>query len=258
MKAPFNLFVKFTGKYRRTMANFFGRRMVAIKLSAPIISFTFDDAPKSAFEIGGSILRAHRAKATFFISFGLLGLETEVGAIASQNDLVIAVNEGHELGCHTFDHLDACQTSTEQFMASVLENGQALNKIIPGADFITFAYPKNGATLSIKPHLQKRFICCRGGGQTTNVGNADLNQLKACFLDNRQKVDINFVKKLIDYNSISRGWLIFATHDLSDNPSPYGCTPEFFAEVVEYAASSGSLLLPVKDACSKLKIIASV
>jgi hypothetical protein len=84
------------------------------------------------------------------------------------------------------------------------------------------------------------------------VGIADLNLLKACFLDKRTNIHIGFIKKLIDYNADNCGWLIFASHDVVDNPSPYGCTPEFFREVVEYSAHSGALILPLAEACMKL------
>ena len=171
--------------------------------------------------------------------------------IASPDDLSRAVKDGNELGCHTFDHLDAWQTPTEKFMESVVENRQALDRILPGEIFRTFAYPKSGAKLSIKFHLEKHFICCRGGGQIPNIGMADLNLLKACFLAKREKADISFIRKLINYNASCRGWLIFATHDVADNPSPYGCIPTFFAEVVEYAVRSRALLLPLGEACSR-------
>src|SRR5262249_39888043 len=141
---------------------------------------------------------------------------------------------------------------TAKFMESVVENKQALDRILPGAIFRTFAYPKSGAKLSIKFYLEKHFICCRGGGQIPNVGTADLNLLKACFLAKREKIDINFIRDLINYNASCHGWLVFATHDVTDNPSPYGCTPEFFAEVVEYAVRSCSLLLPLGEAYDKL------
>jgi peptidoglycan/xylan/chitin deacetylase (PgdA/CDA1 family) len=246
------LLLRIKGKYHRTLTNQFCQRMVTVNPPRPMISFTFDDAPKTAFKTGGAILGAHGAKATFFVSLGLLGLETEVGEIASQDDLLDAVNQGHELGCHTYDHLDAWYCSKDNYIASVTENQLALDKLLPGQRFNTFAYPKSGATLSVKYPLQKLFTCCRGGGQTANVGMTDLNMLKACFLDKRAKVDLDFLKKLIDYNAEHKGWLIFATHDVTDNPSPYGCTTEFFTEVVDYSARSGAVLLTVKDACMQL------
>ena len=247
-----NLLPRIIGKYHRSLANRFCRRRIAVNPARPLVSFTFDDAPKSAFTTGGEILAAHGGKATFFVSLGLMGLTTEVGEIASQDELINAINEGHELGCHTFDHLDAWYTSTDDYMASVAANQQAFERIQPGMQFSTFAYPKSGATLSVKYPLQKRFVCCRGGGQAANIGMTDLNMLNACFLDKRAKVDFEFIKGLIDYNAQQRGWLIFATHDVAEEPSPYGCTPDFFRQVVDYAAHSGAALVTVKDACHQV------
>src|SRR5262249_19722226 len=95
------------------------------------------------------------------------------------------VDEGSELGCHTFDHLEAWHTSSTAFMTSVVRNDEALHRILPGARFTTFAYPKSGAKLSLKSTLGNSFMCCRGGGQATNEDSADLNLLKhalTCFV----------------------------------------------------------------------------
>ncbi len=239
-------------KYRRTSAERFSRRMVSIRSSVPIISFTFDDAPLTAFTSGGEILKLHGARATFFVSLGLLGHETEVGKIASRDELARALEDGNELGCHTFDHWDTWETSTEKFLDSVLRNRKSLQRILPRSDFRTFAYPISQPKPSVKSRLGKQFICCRGGGQSSNIGRADLNLLKAYFLDRRNKVDISTVRSLIDHNHSCRGWLIFATHDVAEAPSPFGCTVDFFSDVVEYAARSGSRLLPVGKACEDL------
>ena len=137
-------------------------------------------------------------------------------------------------------------------MASIDRNREALRRILPGARFTSFAYPKSGAKLSIKFALGKTFACCRGGGQAANVGSADLNLLKACFLDRRTGAGLEFIRTLVDYNAKRCGWLIFATHDVSADPSPYGCSPGFLDDVVRYASQSGALLLPVGEACAKL------
>jgi len=102
-----------------------------------------------------------------------------------------------------------------------------------------------------KAKIAKYFQCCRGGGQTVNVGTADLNQLSAYFLE-QSRHNIQAIKDLIDHNRRVRGWLIFATHDVSDNPTPYGCTPELFENVVQYAVSSGARILPVIRALEAL------
>jgi peptidoglycan/xylan/chitin deacetylase (PgdA/CDA1 family) len=247
-----DLIARAAGKARRFLADNFCQRMVSITTPVPIISFTFDDAPQSALYMGREILKAYGARATYFISLGLLGAETEVGKIASADDLARVVHDGGELGCHTFDHLDAWHTTSEAFVASVGRNREALQRILPGATFTSFAYPKSGANLSVKSRLGKTFGCCRGGGQAANVDCADLNLLKACFLDRRTGAGPEFIRTLVDYNARRRGWLIFVTHDVVADPSPCGCSPEFFERVVRYASQSDSLLLPVGEACTKL------
>lgn len=227
--------------------------MISIKTPVPIISFTFDDAPITAFEAGGNILGSYGAKATFFVSLGLLGATTEVGTIADIDDLLRAVSDGHELGCHTFDHLYTWQTTPKKFVESVVRNKQALTRILPGKHFRSFAYPIGEPRPSIKLQLEKHFVCCRGGGQSPNIRVADLNLLKAYFIDKRNNTDIGAVKKVIDHSVSSSGWLIFATHDVTETPSPFGCTPLFFAEVVKHAAQSGAALLPVVDAFERLQ-----
>jgi peptidoglycan/xylan/chitin deacetylase (PgdA/CDA1 family) len=244
---------RIAGKYRRTISNRFCRRLVEIKSTVPFISFSFDDAPRTAFSNGGEILKAHGARATFFVSLGMLESDSPSGIIASQDDLHRAVEEGHELGCHTFDHKDPWKTKTEVFEQSMLKNRQVLARVLPNTVFSTFAYPLCNPSPANKRRVGKLFNCCRGGGQTFNAGMADFNLLKAFFLDIRNGDTIDAVRRLIDKNSEFRGWLIFATHDVDDNPSPYGCTKEFFEEVVAYAASSGARLLPVGKACQELQ-----
>jgi len=247
-----NLLARAAGKMRRISTERFARRLVPIEMPVPMVSFTFDDAPVTAFRAGHEILEPFGAKATYFVSLGLLGHETEVGKIASIGDLARAVDDGHELGCHTFDHLDAWYTSTTDYMASIARNRQALGRILPRYRFSTFAYPKSGPTVSVKSACGRSFLCCRGGGQATNEASVDLNLLEACFLDRRTGIDLEHVRKLVDYNTARRGWLVFATHDVVADPSPFGCTPEFLAAIVDYASRSGALLLPVGEGCARL------
>lgn len=245
---------RIAGKYRRTVSYRFCSRTVSIKATNPIISFSFDDAPRTAFSHGGDILKAHGLRATFFVSLGLLESESPSGTIASEDDLRRAAEEGHELGCHTFDHKDPWKTTTKVFEQSVLRNRQAIAGILPQATFTTFAYPLCGPRPATKRRVGELFNCCRGGGQTFNAGRADLNLLKAYFLDLRMGDNIDSVSRLIDRNSDCLGWLIFATHDVVDDPSPYGCTKDFFEKVVAYAVRSGACLLPVGKACDYVQV----
>jgi glycosyltransferase involved in cell wall biosynthesis/peptidoglycan/xylan/chitin deacetylase (PgdA/CDA1 family) len=245
--------MRFQNYYRRRAARLSFRRLHAIRLQQPLISFTFDDFPRSALLVGGPILKRFDLRATYYASLGLMGRDTATGQMFVPDDLRTLFEQGHELGCHTFAHCDSWDTEPAEFEHSVIENHDELVKLLPGAEFKTFSYPISLPRPRTKAKIVDYFQCCRGGGQTLNVGNVDLNQLSAYFLE-KSRHNIQQVKDLIDRNRQVHGWLIFATHDISDSPTPFGCTPEFFEEIVRYAVSSGARILPVADALEVLKV----
>jgi glycosyltransferase involved in cell wall biosynthesis/peptidoglycan/xylan/chitin deacetylase (PgdA/CDA1 family) len=227
------------------------KRPLLISSQQPLISFTFDDFPRSALLVGGAILNRFNLTGTYYASLGLAGQKTVSGQIFLWNDLETLFKQGHELGCHTFSHCDSWDTNTGTFEDAIIENRVALDRAFPGAEFETFAYPISLPRPLTKARIADYFQCCRGGGQTFNVGKIDLNQLSAYFLE-KSRGDFAAVKNLIDRNRQACGWLIFATHDVSDTPTPFGCTPEFFERVVEYAVNSGANILPVVRAMEVL------
>jgi peptidoglycan/xylan/chitin deacetylase (PgdA/CDA1 family) len=228
------------------------RRPFVINSKEPLVSFTFDDFPASALQTGGAILKHFGIAGTYYTSLGLSGKDAPSGRIFAEGDLAAVVEQGHELGCHTFSHCHSWQTATKTFVESVNENRAALGRLLPGAEFRSLSYPISPPRPLTKARMATHFPCCRGGGQTLNAGRVDLNQLSAYFLE-KSRDSIQKVKDIIDLNRRANGWLILATHDICDDPSPYGCTPEFFADVVRYTVHSGAHTLPVFKALEELR-----
>jgi len=222
-----------------------------INLQRPLISFTFDDFPRSALLAGGAILKRFGLAGTYFASFGLVGKETPSGQIFFPDDLTTLLEQGHELGCHTFAHCDSWATATKTFENSIIQNHAALDRLFPHCEFKTFSYPISLPRPKTKARIANYFLCCRGGGQAFNAGKTDLNQLSAYFLE-KSRDNFQAVKDVIDHNRQACGWLILVTHDISNNPTPFGCTPEFFERVVEYAIGSGAQIVPVVEALEVL------
>ncbi len=233
--------------YHREASKLLFKKTLVVSAQRPLISFSFDDFPESALHNGGAILRHFGLNGTYYASLGLIGNDSESGRIFGRTDLKLICEQGHELGCHTFSHCHSGNTATRIFEEAIIENSNALHTLLPGTEFRTFSYPISCPRPLTKLRASKHFMCCRAGGQTYNVGSTDLNNLAAFFLE-KSRDAIRPVKDLIDQNQQARGWLIFATHDVSDNPSPYGCTPTFFEEVVRYAVDSGACILPVVGA----------
>jgi peptidoglycan/xylan/chitin deacetylase (PgdA/CDA1 family) len=240
------------------LASRFARREMPLHSDGPIVSFSFDDAPRSAMLTGARVLQAHGVRATYYLSLGLLGTTNEIGPIGDLADVERVLADGHEIGCHTYGHLDAWATTPATYLQSVARNQVELSRLLPGQRFRSFAYPKNGATLAAKRGVQSFFDCCRGGGQDINHGLVDLNLLQACFIDRRAGMDAATLRRLIDRNAQERGWLIFAAHDVSEDAADFACTPDLLESLVRMSLDSGAIVEPVASACALLRTRAPV
>jgi peptidoglycan/xylan/chitin deacetylase (PgdA/CDA1 family) len=239
------------GLYQRHTARALNTRPLALDLRAPIVSFTFDDFPRSALFTGGAILEQFGLRGTYYASLGLMGREAPTGQIFLREDLRVLAARGHELGCHTFDHCHSWDTTTPAFERSIIVNKTALEEILPGAAFRTFSYPISPPRPRTKRVVAGRFSCARGGGQTFNADTTDLNYLRAYFLE-KARDRPGAIQSVIDANRAQRGWLVLATHDVSRTPTPFGCTPDFFEDVVRRSVESGATILPVAEALDSM------
>ena len=242
---------KIAGRYQRATADLLARRSLKLTNERPLISFTFDDFPKSALLTGGAILERYGARGTYYASFGLMDQIAPTGEIFSARDVSLLLQRGHELGCHTFAHCHACETSPEAFERSILENARALESLVPGLKLRTLSYPIGSPRPGTKRRMARYFSTCRGGGQTHNSGTVDLNRLNAFFLE--QSLDApSAIEEAIEQNARDCGWLIFATHDVSAEPTRYGCTPDFFEALVQKVREAGTEVLTVSEVYEKL------
>ena len=239
-------------KVRRTLSMKLARRVIPMHNEVPLISFTFDDFPHSAWSEGGAILEDYGIRGTFFMSFGFMGSTGATGEMFSLADICQIMERKHELGCHTYDHCNAWDTTGSEFETSVIHNREALKGFFPLNSFRSLAYPISCPRPEIKRRMFNYFECCRAGGQTFNVRSLDLGFVKACFLEKTQN-NLDLVTRLIEANNQGNGWLIFATHDISQTPSDFGCTPTFFKRVIRHAAESGATILPVCEALDSIR-----
>jgi peptidoglycan/xylan/chitin deacetylase (PgdA/CDA1 family) len=264
---PFStIAARIQNRYRRAASVLGCRQPVDIHPKHPLISFTFDDFPQSAGRIGSDILRGHGFHATYYVSLGLMDRDIPAGRAFSKEDLHHVVQEGHELGCHTFSHCDSWETEPELFEKSVFDNKVALERILPETSFKTLSYPISCPRPQTKRRMRQHFLCCRGGGRTLkltskalhyretevfNTGKVDAYNLQTYFLE-KSPGDVPSIKRLIEENTRLSGWLIFGTHDVTSKHTSLGCSPDFFENIVCAAANSGAKVLPVAEAWTLL------
>ena len=140
------------------------KRQLVVRTPVPLISFTFDDFPRSAFLEAGSILSRHGARGTYYASLGLMGKQSPMGTMYETGDL----KELHDWGTSSDATLSGTAipgirlpTYTRQ---AIVENQKALTELLPGIKFQTFAYPYSAPAVAVKRVAGRHFLCCRGGG----------------------------------------------------------------------------------------------
>jgi len=211
-----------------------------------IISFSFDDFPRTAYTAGGLLLERFGARGTFYTACGLMNTANDSGEQFRAGDLESLLERGHELASHTFGHVSCRALSGAAFCRDVEKGAKAVEEIT-GLEATNFAYPFGHVSLETKRALGSSVSSARGIIPGFNGPEVDLNLLRA----NSLYGDVDSVgpaEKLIVENAQRKSWLIFYTHDVQPQPSAYGCTPALLARAVECAVRSGCQILTVQKA----------
>lgn len=207
-----------------------------LRNETPMVSFTFDDIPKSAATTGAGILEDHDVRGTFYVSGGLVGTTSSSHwAAVDVPDIVALHRRGHEIGCHTFSHRRACDLDAASLTAEIEQNSRYLRSVDPSINIENFAYPFGYGSFGRKRQLKTAFQSCRSIMPGVNSGTVDPQFLRAMPLIDRN-IDRDAIERALDETQINNGWLIFYSHDVAEKPSPYGCSPALLNHALEAAS----------------------
>jgi peptidoglycan/xylan/chitin deacetylase (PgdA/CDA1 family) len=239
-------------RVRRSLLSALYRRTVPLGNCGPIVSFAFDDFPRTAFLVGGAILEKFGVRGTYYVTVGLANASTELGDLFVQEDLDRLREKGHEIGSQTFHHSSCRVVSLDVFRSDVCDGVKAVENFV-GRSSVNFAYPYGHVTLRSKRTIGPCLSSSRSVIPGLNGPDVDLNLLRANSLygDDGKCPQ---VEELIQRNSTQKAWLIFYTHDVRPNPSAYGCTPDLFKFAVSRAVQSGSRILTVAETLNEIGV----
>jgi peptidoglycan/xylan/chitin deacetylase (PgdA/CDA1 family) len=207
-----------------------------LRNETPMVSFTFDDIPKSAATTGAAILEDHGVRGTFYVSGGLVGTTSSAHwAAVDVPDIVALHRRGHEIGCHTFSHRRTCDLDAASFTTEIEQNRRYLHSVDPSIRIENFAYPFGYGAFGRRQQLKAAFQSCRSIVPGVNSGTVDLQFLHAMPLID-QHIDRDAIERALDETQVNNGWLIFYGHDVAESPSPYGCSPALLNHALEAAS----------------------
>ena len=241
------------GKLRRRIARLEARRGAPSGPSGPMVSFSFDDVPESAAATGAEILERRGSRGTYFIAMGLAGQDGPMGPNADAEAIGRLAGAGHEIGCHTFSHLN-CGLAPAGLATGDVERNRSALAALGGAEPVSFAYPYGEVSGRAKAALGGRFSLLRALHHGLIGKGSDLNQAPAVGIEGPagEAVARRWLRRAL----AERAWLILYSHDVRQDPSPYGCTPETLARLVDEALEGGAEVVTVAEGCRRIGALA--
>ena len=238
------------GKLRRRVARLAHRRPLRTAPGRPLLSFSFDDAPLTAATTGAKILESRGLRGTFYVSAGLAGQEAPMGVCARREDYSRLAAAGHEIACHTFSHLDCGRATAAEAPAEAERNLQVLADW--GADnVVSFAYPYGDVAPGPKGALARRYSTLRGLHHGIIEKGADLNQAPSVGIEGEYGEAA--ARRWMSEALVRKAWLILYTHDVAPQRSPWGCTPDGFARIIDEALEAGFEIGTVGEIAGRLQ-----
>jgi peptidoglycan/xylan/chitin deacetylase (PgdA/CDA1 family) len=219
-------------RIKRRIARHLPTKLLAMRNSAPLVSFTFDDVPDSAYLNGAALLEEYGLRGTFYIASGTCGKRDTYWRIIGRDQVRDLHQRGHEIGCHTFAHRAVDDLDARELDHECRRNLENLRDCCPDIELTSFCYPFGCVSLPRKLQLQKQFHTCRGIFEGINSGLIDLALLKVIELYDRtlSRDKLNHVFRLAREKN---GWIIFYAHDVAERPTHMGCSPALLRTVIE-------------------------
>lgn len=237
------------GRLERRAARVLRRKTIPMRNERGVVSFTFDDVPATAFTTGRSILEEYDCLGTYYVSGGLTdqARDGDSGRFHTRDELRSVHEAGHELGCHGYAHLSYQEIGGSERVDDLDANRSFFEDL--GCDLppTNFAYPLGHASPAAKALVGRRYVSARGVQPGVQKGSVDLALLKATPLY-AGSISEHEIAALIAEAERDRGWLIFITHGVVEDPDPWGATPELLEFAVRTAARSDCRTLSVAHA----------
>jgi peptidoglycan/xylan/chitin deacetylase (PgdA/CDA1 family) len=237
------------GKLRRRLTRFTARRPAPAAPKRPMVSFCFDDAPVTAARAGAAVLESRGLRGVYYFAAGLADTDGPMGRFAGAEDALRLSKAGHEIGCHTFSHLDCGQAGGAQVSAEIDRNTAALKAWgLPPAR--SFAYPYGDVSGPAKRALSDRFSSLRALHHGVMTKGGDLNQMPAVGIEgvDGEAAALHWLAQA----QAQTAWLILYTHDVADDASKWGCTPGALERLTAKAMTDGFDVVTVAEGAARL------
>ena len=199
------------------------------------VSFTFDDADPTHYELAGPVLDERGVKATFFVVSNTI----EGFGDGSRDGFAALHDAGHELANHTVSHKGSSEND-----ASEVSGCDAYIAETFGAAPVTFAYPNVDITATYKDPAIALYVASRGGGGGEHVGvddELDWHDVPSLFVaepenDQGYTFTPDEVMSALDDTRAAGAWRILTFHGIGSTGFFANTNPESVAAIADHVA----------------------
>jgi peptidoglycan/xylan/chitin deacetylase (PgdA/CDA1 family) len=217
----------------------------------PIVSFTFDDFPKSAGDTGADIVEGIGGRACFYACSSMAGIQTVSGEMFDSQDIAALTRAGHEIGGHTRSHLDCARAGLEDVLSDISGGIEDLRAMGLRDPVRQFAYPFGETGYGLKRALADRFDGARGILGGLNGPGNDRVQLRAVELDGDED-SLPRALSLLEEAMRRPAWMIVFTHDVRAKPGPWGVQPAILRKLAHAVRDAGAAVLTPSQAIDEI------
>src|SRR5262249_37540868 len=234
-------------RIRRRIARHLSTKPFIMRNDSPLVSFTFDDVPDTAYTNGAVVLEEYGIRGTFYIASGTCGTLDTYWRVTDREQVRGLYARGDEIACHTFSHAAVDDLDAHAMEEECRRNLETMRELCPGVKMTNFCYPDGVVSLLRKLQLQKRFDTCRGIFEGVNAGIIDLGLLKVIELYDRTLSD-DKLRHVLRRARDRNGWVIFYVHDVAQRPSHMGCTPSLLRSTIKAVQEQNFQCLSIRQA----------
>ena len=244
--------ISLAGRLSFALATRLAFRKLPVRPERGYLSITFDDIPRSAWQIGGAILGRYGVRATYYLSGDLCGKTVEGRAQYRRSDIGEILAAGHELGSHLFHHRSTLTLSPAEIRREIAQNDAFLREVA-GPQFRagSLAYPYGEVSVAAKFLSSRRFSTARGVQHGLNGQLADRDLLRVLPADNCFAAETDWAS-IFETIARERAWGIVLAHGVDDSGHDYSCPPARLEAIVQGAQAAGICILPVRDVVERL------
>ncbi|MEQ1781242.1 MAG: polysaccharide deacetylase family protein [Hyphomonadaceae bacterium] len=209
----------------------------------PVVTFTFDDFPKSALN-GADVIEKHNGRAGFYACTSFLGQRSPLmGEMFDAETLAELRARRHEIGAHSHTHLDCARDPLSKIERDIGENLVALSETGHDEHVSAFAFPYGETSYAAKRWVGDVFATGRGVLAGVNCGEVDRSQLRAVELG-ASEMHRRRALAALKLALAQKGWVFFFTHDVGASPTDYGAPTDLIEELAVRAVEAGAVLAP--------------